>query len=89
MLWKVIFGLDAIRNGRGFKEAYPHWWGRLRAEGGGSWVRGGRVAGQMAGDKLRGTKDGLAASGTLCLAKIRERYRGVKCENPGGQAFFN
>lgn len=45
-------------------KAYPHWWGRLRAEGGGSWVRGGRVVGQMAGDKLRGTKDGLAASGT-------------------------
>lgn len=27
-------------------------------------MRGGSVVGQMAGDKLRGTKDGLAVSGT-------------------------
>lgn len=30
----------------------------------GFWVRGGDIGRQMAGDKLRGTKDGLAASGT-------------------------
>lgn len=58
-------------------------------EGPGFGVRGGNVVRQMAGDKLRGTKDGWQAERPSSLSQDLGRCGGVKrIENSGGQSFL-